>query len=227
MINQGDVAINEVMASNTSTAADQNGEFDDWIELYNNSSNYISLNNAYLSDSYSTPLKWKFPDNTTIAPNNYLIVWADKDTTQSGLHANFKLSGSGEKIILSYASGDIVDSVIFGTQTADISYQRCPNGTGSFITSSPSYGYANCITGISENENNSSLIIFPNPANSSIQIKSDLMFSKVGIYNALSQLVYSNEERETSLSIDLSAYPNGIYFIKINDSNVKKIIVQH
>jgi hypothetical protein len=227
MINQGDVAINEVMASNTSTAADQNGEFDDWIELYNNTSNYVSLNNAYLSDSYTTPLKWKFPDNTTIAPNNYLIVWADKDTTQSGLHTNFKLSGSGEKIILSYASGDIVDSVIFGTQTADISYQRCPNGTGSFITSSPSPGYANCITGISEKENNSSFIIFPNPANSSIEIKSDEIFSEVEIYNSLSQLIYTNEGKETSLSIDLSSYPNGIYFIKIDHTSVKKIIVQH
>jgi hypothetical protein len=83
MINTGEVAINELLASNSLFGADQDGEHDDWIELYNNTSNYISLKNAYLSDASLTPLKWMFPDNATIAPNDYLIVWADNDTTQA------------------------------------------------------------------------------------------------------------------------------------------------
>ena len=34
----GDVVINEFSASNSTIQADQDGEYDDWIELYNNTS---------------------------------------------------------------------------------------------------------------------------------------------------------------------------------------------
>jgi hypothetical protein len=227
MISSGQLAINELLATNSTIVADQNGEYDDWIELYNNTSSFISLNNAYLSDSYTTPLKWKFPDNTTVAPNSYLIVWADKDTTQSGLHANFKLSGTGEQLILSYASGNIVDSVSFGAQFTDASYGRCANGTGPFTFLYPSYMAFNCFSGIEENEENAVISVFPNPANSSLMVGSDKEFKKVEIYNALSQLVGSFNKKTNSLSIDISSYENGMYFIKIDNSNVKKIIVQH
>lgn len=226
-INTGDIAINEVMATNTNTAQDQNGQNDDWIELYNNTSSYVSLKNVYLSDSYTNPLKWQFPDAATIAPNAYLIVWADKDTTQEGLHTNFKLSASGEKLMLSYASGSIIDSMSFGTQTADISLQRCPNGTGPFITSAATYAAANCLTGINENESSALIQLYPNPANASIHIASDKEFEKVEILDVLSRSinVYSvNKTRDFDL--DLSALPNGVYFIRIDNTN-KKIIVQH
>jgi hypothetical protein len=227
MMAAGDVAINEVLANNTATAADQSGEFNDWIELYNNTSNYISLDNAYLSDSYVTPLKWAFPMNTIIAPNGYLIVWADSDTTQAGLHTNFKLSGSGEAVILSYASGTIVDSVSFGAQTTDISYQRCPNGTGSFILTIPTYNSTNCVTGIDENENYANVAVFPNPANASVRVDSENEFRTIAVYNALSQLMYTHNEKTKSVSIDLSDFQNGVYFIKIDEHKVKKIVVQH
>ncbi|MCW3070544.1 MAG: C-terminal target protein [Bacteroidetes bacterium] len=226
-VNAGELVINEVLATNTTTSQDQNGENDDWVELYNNTPNYISLKNAYLSDSYTNPLKWQFPDAATIAPNSFLIVWADKDTTQAGLHTNFKISGTGEKLMLSYASGSIVDSVSFGTQTADISYQRCPNGTGPFITAGPTFGTTNCITGIEENESSASFKLFPNPANGFIQIDSDEAFKKAEVYNALSQLIYSYGGKTTSLPLDISSYPNGVYFIKIDDQKVLKFIVQH
>jgi hypothetical protein len=46
-ITPGDLAINEIMAQNTTTITDQDGEFEDWIELYNNSANTLSLDNLY------------------------------------------------------------------------------------------------------------------------------------------------------------------------------------
>ena len=103
-LSAGVLVINEIMASNTKTIQDQDGEYDDWIELYNNTATTLTLDNVYLSDSYTSRLKWKFPDNTTIAPHGYLIVWADDDAAQPGLHSAFKLSATGEKVILSYAN---------------------------------------------------------------------------------------------------------------------------
>ncbi len=77
----GDLVINEFMAINNTIVADQNGEYDDWIELYNNSSSPISLNGYYLTDNENDLTKWIFPD-TSIGANDYLIIWADNDITE-------------------------------------------------------------------------------------------------------------------------------------------------
>jgi hypothetical protein len=226
-ISSGQVVINEILATNT-IIADQSGQNDDWIELYNNSSNYISLKDAYLSDSQTSPLKWQFPDNATIAPNSYLIIWADKDTTQSGLHANFKLSGTGEKLIFSYANGTIVDSVTFGTQSSDISYQRCPNGSGPFATGAPTYNAFNCVVGIPENENTGSLRLYPNPANNILQLESDNNINKLSIYNIIGELVFTslNNSGRTK-QIDITNLPDGIYFLQADQNKGIKLIIQH
>ncbi len=226
MMSPGNVTINELLAVNTSTVTDPNGDFSDYIELYNNTGSIVSLDNAFLSDSYTTPLKWAFPNNTTIAPGGYLIVWADNDTMQSGLHANFKLSSLGEQVILSYASGTIIDSTTYGVQTANVSYARCANGTGSFILHYPTYMSFNCITGIDENESQIAIHIFPNPATSFLEIKSDFgTFNKVEIYSALSQLVDSKTGETNTLKLDLSSYQNGIYYLMVDGNKGQKFII--
>jgi len=129
---QGVVVINEIMPVNSSTVADQNGQFDDWIELFNKSYTDVDLSGYYLSDNSDKNLKWQFPSGTTISGNGYLIIWADDDTTQSGLHANFKLSSAGEDVVLSRTDGKITDQVTFPAQTLELTYARIPNGTGPF-----------------------------------------------------------------------------------------------
>jgi len=94
----GELVINEVLASNDSTMPDQDGEYDDWIELYNNSDHDIDVNGYFMSDLATDIPMWQFPD-TIIAAKSYLIIWADGDTQQQGLHANFKLSASGETLV--------------------------------------------------------------------------------------------------------------------------------
>ncbi len=128
----GVVVINELMPVNSSTAADQNGQYDDWIELFNKSTGTVDLSGYYLSDNSKKNLKWQFPRNTSISGNGYLIIWADDDTTQAGLHANFKLSSDGEEVVLSRSDGRIIDQVTFPAQTLELSYSRIPNGTGPF-----------------------------------------------------------------------------------------------
>src|SRR5690606_123881 len=65
-----------------------------------------------------------------------LLVWcSDKNRTTPGqpLHTNWKISASGEQILLTNASGTVVDSVTEPVHTEDISYGRLPNGTGPFV----------------------------------------------------------------------------------------------
>lgn len=71
--------INEVMSSNATTIADEDGDYPDWIELYNNGSDTINLNGYGLSDNESNPFKWVFP-NAIIQPQQYQLIFAsDKD----------------------------------------------------------------------------------------------------------------------------------------------------
>ena len=152
------LVINEFLANNDTTIADQNEEFDDWIELYNNSGNSISLNEYYLSDDFTDLTKWAFPD-TIIGVDEYLIIWADDDSNQIGLHANFKLSASGENIYLvGPDTTTIADEISFGAQTADISTGRYPNGTGDFIIMRPTFSVPNTNEDLSPEDDTSELI---------------------------------------------------------------------
>ncbi len=138
----GALVINEFMADNESTVTDQDGNYDDWIEFYNKSDEAINLNGYFLSDDAAEPDQWTFPD-TSIAAGGYLIVWADKDEDQQGLHASFKLSADGEQIILSDANLTTIDEISFGLQKADTSMGRFPNGNGDFIEMLPTFEAVN------------------------------------------------------------------------------------
>lgn len=140
---ESSVVINEVMPVNTSYITDQNGEYDDWIELFNNSYMALDISGYYLSDSKSQLSKWKIPDGTIISGNGYLVFWADKDTTQTGLHTNFKLSSNGESVYFSTPDFLIIDKAEYPVQSQQLSWSRNPNGTGSFKWQSPTFNTSN------------------------------------------------------------------------------------
>ena len=121
------VVINEVLAVNEHSGSNPVSGFADWIELYNRSDLEIELGGFYLSDDPAHPARWKFPGGTRIPGKGFLLVWADNEKT--GLHTNFKLSGSGESVLFVAPDGHTVcDRVDFGEQKADISLGRFPDG---------------------------------------------------------------------------------------------------
>ena len=139
MVTGPSVVINELMADNDNTIADPQGDYDDWLELYNLTDSAVMLTGMYLSDKEDNLTKWEFPENTEIPANGYLIVWLDEDhddeNATEGLHANFKLSKSGEIALFvdTDANGNqVLDSVTFGEQETDVAYGRLPDGTGEF-----------------------------------------------------------------------------------------------
>jgi len=221
----GDVVINEFMASNDLIASDQDGEFDDWIELYNNTEGDISLGGYYLSDKMDEPGKWQFPD-TIIKAGGYLMVWADKDTLQSGLHANFKLSASGEDLILSNQDGDLVDQVSFYLQTTDISTGRNPNGTGIFMAMNPTFALENnsIIASVEKQIQKPGLLLYPNPANDllTIEVGGKALYS-ASLYNIFGQLQRQWQMGGTE-TIDIRSLSPGIYFIRLDGISTSKFI---
>ena len=126
------LVINEFMASNNSCLQDPQGQYDDWIEIYNYGVNAIDIGGMYLTDNLSVPTRWRIPANntaaTTIPSGGYLLIWADNDTTDAGLHTNFKLGAAGEEIGLFDSDGiTLIDSIIFPDQNTDISFGRYPD----------------------------------------------------------------------------------------------------
>ncbi len=171
-----DIIINEFMADNGNTIADPNGEYDDWIELYNPTSNPITLTGRYLTDKKDNLTKYQFTQpNLVLNPNEYLLIWCDEQGTQQGIHTNFKLSASGEFIAL--VENDeisIIDSLSFGPQTTDISFGRLPDGGSNWIFMTPTPGTTNNIVSVDDEKfipTEFSLSAYPNPFNPSTAIR--------------------------------------------------------
>ncbi len=232
------LVINEIMAINGSTVQNNNSLYNDWIEFYNNSSDTLLLDYLYLSDDFLNPQKWQFPKGKSILPNQYLIVWADNDTvnSQSELHSNFKLSSTGEQVILSYANGVIIDSSTFFLQNTDISWGRYPNGTGNFEMMPATFSATNSTFSVNEIALSPEITIYPNPANSWIEIKiKNNMYNKwqLKLISINGELIFQDylkiyEQESYSKKYDISNFPKGMYFLKMSNEKeniTKKIVI--
>ncbi len=229
-IEYGELVINEFMASNDSLSGikDSNGQADDWIELYNNSNNDIDLSQKYLSDNENNKTKWTFPEGTILEKDQYLIVWADEDQDQDGLHTNFKLSKSGESLYLTNQDGSLIDSMVYAEQMTNVSFARIPNGTGDFIFHEPTFGFNNeessSIIGLS---NQLTVMIYPNPTSNFLFAKiqnSDSDFYTSNIFSITGQSLLKSIHKSKHFQIDVQNLNPGFYIAQIKDDKQKKYI---
>ena len=136
------VRINEFMANNTRTLADQDGDYSDWIEIYNSGAQAVNLEGWYLTDDPELLTKWRFP-SVNLGANGYLVVFASgKDRAVSGapLHTSFSLDAAGEYLALVTADGATIASEfapVFPPQFRDISYGVGTNGNAYFAQPTP------------------------------------------------------------------------------------------
>jgi len=215
------LVINEIMAANFSSVADQSSEYDDWVELYNGNNFDLNLNGYYLSDNENDLTKWSFP-NVTIPANDYLIIWCDTaGSTQTGLHTTYRLSADQEEVYLSDANGNVIDAVHYVNMITDKGYARVPNGTGVMQYQDHTYYAANDnSTGINNTLINSSLRVYPNPSNNKIYILG--VTNTINVFDISGKKVHS---QDNSKSIDISGWTPGIYFLR-SGASVVRIIKQ-
>ncbi len=124
----GDLVISEVLNANYSTLKQPDGNYYDWIEIHNRTSEPISLAGYALSNNAKNPAKWTFPD-VTIEAGEYLTILASgRDITdaqkKNDLETNFKLSADGDVVLLFSPDGEIVDKLLVPKAHADVSYGR-------------------------------------------------------------------------------------------------------
>ncbi len=232
-----DIVINEIMAANSDESGifDAAGQSDDWIELYNNSNQAVDLKNFYLTDTIGFRLKWTFPFGTVIEPNGYLIVWADKDEDQQGIHTNFKLSAAGEELMLTHEDGTVIDVVSFFQQDENMSYARVPNGIGNMGPNPPTFNENNNLTAVSQLNDIASLFhIYPNPAGDFLIVELLNEADELPTLNLCNMLGEVMESRTAGLSrkqqFHTAALPNGAYIMELRQGQSvakKLVLVQH
>ncbi len=125
--------INEVAAANAGSHADGLGEHDDWVEIFNGGDEPVDLGGYYVTDDLAQPRTWRIPTaeprETTVAPDDYLVLWFDGQPHQGARHVDTRLSRDGEQVGLFAPDGDtVVDSVTFGAQRSDFTYGRAADG---------------------------------------------------------------------------------------------------
>ena len=137
------LVISEVMSSNKSAMPDEEGNYPDWVEIWNNSGRALSMLNVGLSDD-ANEISFRFPD-ITLQPDERVIVLCDKKNQAVAgkpLHAKFGLSSSGDTVVLFDPAFYQIDRVDTPIMSADESYAL--QADGAFAqTKQYSPGYAN------------------------------------------------------------------------------------
>lgn len=140
------VIINEVMTSNKGAVPDNNGDFSDWVELYNKSDAEIDISGYGLTDDKLSAAKFVLPAGTKLAPKNYLVIYCSGNA-DGAFHAGFRLSASDDLVLMD-SSGKPLDSMALKAVTTGSSLGRDPeNLMGWLELSYPSPGFPNTEAG--------------------------------------------------------------------------------
>lgn len=230
-IQPGQLVINEIQPVNVTTVQNGAGIYADWIELYNNSSVPLSLDFLNLSDNPQNSAKWQFPSGITVNPGQYQIVWADESTGAGEVHCSFKLSGTGEKLTLSYANGVLLDSITFPAVAADSTYGRFPNGAGPFTVMGSTFNAVNTLAGITDWVDPTSVIVYPNPSKAEFQVHSSKFHIKeVVVFDVYGREVFRSPHVHLQrLQLNLARLTPGHYRFQLitNGGTVEKGVVKY
>ena len=127
--------LNELQADNLTGITNSAGQRTAWLELYNPSTNLISLDGLYLANDYTNLTQWAFPTNATINPGQFKVIFADGQTnlsTTNELHASFVLPSTTGSLVLtrltSNAQLQVLDYINYANLATNYSFGSFPDG---------------------------------------------------------------------------------------------------
>ncbi len=130
---QSPVRLNEILPSNSNNCADEMGERNDWVELYNTSDSSVDVGGYSLTDDTASPRKAVIPDGVSIAARSALLLWCDDSPDQGKTHLAFKLKSKTEEVVLYDGEARQVDLYHWSNAVSDVSFARVPDGTGDWV----------------------------------------------------------------------------------------------
>lgn len=113
-LDNGRLVINEFMVRNSEASGvfDEDSLYNDWIELFNISSDTIYLGDYFLSDQLGNLYKYQLPQSY-ILPGEFFLVWGGDSDNSPDNHLGFNFSADtlkNEMILLSNFIGEVIDS---------------------------------------------------------------------------------------------------------------------
>ena len=228
----GFLMINEFLASNDFSFPGPEGDFPDWIEIYNAGSEAVNLGGYFMADDLADPtamyeIPSTFPDSVTVAAGGHILFFANKGEATSVLNLNFKLSSGGEQIGLWAPDQSVIDTLTYGQQFTDTSYGRTVDGAADWVffsTSTPkapngdgivvsviSYSKANFIP----------LSVYPNPV-----IGNEVNFNKIvnlHVYDLTGKRLFTDYNVSR---LDVTQFDSGLYIIRTDEGELVKLIIK-
>jgi hypothetical protein len=229
------VLINELMAKNSNGFTDEQGEYEDWIELYNQGIDPVDLAGLLLSDTLPARKAWKipsgYPELTTILPNGYKVFVADNEPSEGMLHTSFKLDKDGDEVALLQLVGNdtvVIDHLRFGKQSENISWGRYPDGSASFEFmpfSTPlaaNYWEPVVIPFTDSQLLTEDVSIYPVPTDGHLFVKfNDYIRSgsapvQICVYSGTGRLITMTQHQPSEfIELSLENQPEGLYLVRI------------
>lgn len=140
------IVINEIMQSNVDCIMDDLNEFpDSWVELYNDGSNNVNLDEYKIGITKDVSTAWQLP-SVRMSPDSYYVIYCDK--MGAGKHTDFHLESSKGCELYLFRNGEIVDklpSEMKKQPAPNIAYGRKTDGIAEWgYQLAPTPGYCNC-----------------------------------------------------------------------------------
>jgi hypothetical protein len=129
------IVINEVMAKNSAVLSDSEGDYQDWVELYNAGNEAINLESFFLSNRWSDPSRWAIP-SVTMDPGDHLLIWCDDESTEGPLHSSFTLDALSDELFLFQQEDNawrLHDSIGWENSPENDAYGRSNDGSDQWI----------------------------------------------------------------------------------------------
>ena len=219
--------INEFMASNIDALPGSQGDYPDWIEIFNAGDEDVMLGGFLLFDTLDVGQAYQipdtYPDSVTVVAGGFIVFYANNDEELSVLNLNFKLSGNGEQIGLWDPAENLLNGFTYQEQAVDTSYGRYADGTDNwFIMPDFTPGTANQnILSVNEIEGQRLISkVFPNPFHSETNIQFTLTQAEwvtIELYDAKGVKIRTIISAKYSdgnhiITLEASELPAGYYY---------------
>ena len=230
--------INELMAKNDYALSDEAGEFDDWLEVYNNNPYAVDLGGLQFiygeEEERVTMVPYFSGDTTVVEAAGFKLLWADRDPEQGPLHLDFNLPAGGGGVGIGQVTNQgvtIIDRLSYGALAADVAFGRFPDGDNFLSQLNMTPGNSNVLLGILPPDGSpQGWKIYPNPAADYIYI--DLREvrnpGRLLFYSISGTLVYAHlPEPGGRMLVDISGLHPGIYLLRMQGSDLVEKLVVH
>lgn len=222
------VVINEIVASN-SLIADEYGQYDDYLEIYNNGTREVNIAGWYISDTPANPTLHQIPSTnaqlTTIPAKGRLVIRADDEPAQGELHASFKLSKDGETVTLSrlnyLAELTVMDAVTFPYMEQNMSYSRIPDGSDTWRIVPATYNLTNGDWSSTEDIRVLARI-YPTLVDNYLTIE-NVQNKLIRIINLTGKVMMQQTCNEETMTLELSHLQPGVYILTAGNEKFRFI----